>query len=295
MRPIDLSKLRLFYEIARENNLTRAAEKLNMTQPGLSRILTIFEDRIGTKLFERLPKGMRLTPQGERLYEYTKKILEEHNAFERRFFNNKDLMIGELKIITYPFVGSEWLIPNLKQFIESNPELDIQIRVKSDNLNLSEADVILATFMHHQRHLIQKPLFSARNQLFASKEYLKKYGIPQKPEDLNHHRLITYSANHYYLDNRSSNLVINAGLVEDQLPRESSLKIDSLRGLINSALQGYGIVELPDYSIVLNSGLEVVLPEVHGDDIPLYYIYAENRKFSKKINKLYEYLSKKKK
>lgn len=295
MRPIDLSKLRIFYEIAGEGNLTRAADKLNISQPALSKSLRMFEDQIKTKLFERIPGGMHLTPQGERLYEYAKKVLDEHNAFERQFFDNRDLIAGELKIITHPFVGAEWLIPNLKQFINSHPELDIKIRLGTDNLNLSEADVVMATFIPHQRHLIQKPLFSARNHLFASKEYLKKYGVPQKPEDLNHHRLITYCETNFYLSNRSSNLVINAGLKEGQLPRKSSVEIDSLRGLINSALQGYGIVELPDYSIILNSGLEIVLPEIHGEDIMLYYIYPESRKFSKKIIKLYDYLSKKKK
>jgi DNA-binding transcriptional LysR family regulator len=78
-------------------------------------------------------------------------------------------------------------------------------------------------------------------------------------------------------------------------PRKSSIEIDSLQGMINSALAGYGITELPNYSVVLNSELKMVLPEIYGEDIIIYYIFMNNRKNSKKISKLYEFLIKDKK
>ena len=110
MNPIELSKLKMFYEIAREGNMTRVAKKLHTSQPALSRVLKAFEDRIQAKLFERVAGGMRLTPQGERLYVHAKKILEEHEAFERQFYENEEEISGEIKIIATHFVGSEWLV-----------------------------------------------------------------------------------------------------------------------------------------------------------------------------------------
>lgn len=288
---MDLSKLRLFYVVAQEGNLTRAANRLNISQPALSKSIADFEDRLNVKVFYRVRHGMELTPQGERLYAYAKKVIQENEVFVRQFYDYQDVIEGDLKIITYPFVGAEWLIPNLKSFIKAYPEVDIKIRLEVDDPNLTEADVIIAAYISNQSYLIQKPLFSARTQLFASKEYLKKYGIPQTPTDLDNHRLITYRGN-YSSATRGIDIVINTGVNSWEPPRTSSIEIDSLQGMINSALAGYGIAELPNYPVVLNSELKMVLPELHGEDIIIYYIFMENRKKSKKISQLYEHLIK---
>lgn len=294
MRSLDLSKLRLFYIVAQEGNLTRAANRLNISQPALSKALADFEDRLNVKVFYRVRHGMELTPQGERLYVYAKKVIQENEAFVRQFYDDQEIIEGDLKIITYPFIGAEWLLPNLKGFIKAFPEVDIKIRLESESPNLTEADVIIAAYIPNQPHLIQKPLFSARTHLFASKEYLKKYGIPQTPEDLDNHRLITYRGN-YSSATRGIDIVIKTGMSAWEPPRKSSIEIDSLQGMINSALAGYGIAELPNYPAVLNSELKMVLPEIHGEDIIIYYIFMDNRKNSKKISKLYEFLIKEKK
>lgn len=289
MSPIDLSKLRLFYEIARENNITHAAEKLNMTQPGLSRILTAFEDRIGTKLFERLPKGMRLTPQGERLYEHAKKILAEHDTFERQFFDKEEEISGEIKIVTTPFVGAEWLVPNLAGFLSKHPKVKIKVLLRNDNLDLNEGDITICFYKPDQPNFIQEHLFMANIRLFASATYLKKFGKPEKPEDLDHHHLITYKGN-YYSSYGSTNWILNVAREKDTLPRESYFEIDSLQGMFNSALHGLGITELPDYTKIINSELIDVFPELEGPKTHMYYIFSEKRKLSKKINTLLKYL-----
>lgn len=294
MRPIDLSKLRIFYEIAREGNMTRAAEKLRIAQPSLSRTLLAFETRLKTKLFDRIPGGMRLTPQGERLFAHTKKMLEEHDAFERQFFDKEDEIEGEIKIVTTAYLGSEWLAPCLKEFLKKHPKIHIQILIRSENIHPAEGDVAICTFIQHQPHLIQKPLFTAYTRLFASQSYLNKFGVPCSPEDLDNHQLITYKGNHYSAYG-STNWILNVGNRPGASSRKSYFDIESLHGTINSAIQGYGIVEFPDYSKVFELGLKQVMPELVGPEINIYYVFSQSRKTSKKLNLLYEFLSKQKK
>lgn len=285
MRPIDLSKLRLFYEIAREGSMTRAAEKLNTVQPALSRSLLMLEDRMKTKLFDRTPGGMRLTPQGERLYIHAKKILEEHDAFERQFYEKEGEIEGEIKIITTPFVGAEWLVPTLTGFLDKHPKINIKILLRSEYINFSEGDVAILTQLPQQSNLVQKILFAARVRLFASPKYLQKFGTPQNVEDLEHHQLITYRGN-YYSSYGSTDWLLS--LVKTS--KKSYFEIDSLAGMLSSALQGFGIVELPDYSVVLNSGLIEILPDIKGPETGIYYIFDKERQKSKKINILFDYL-----
>ncbi len=73
-----------------------------------------------TRLLERTPKGMQLTPQGERLFIFAKQVFELTDSFEKVFHEKENEISGELKIITTPFVGTEWLIPNLEKFLKNS-------------------------------------------------------------------------------------------------------------------------------------------------------------------------------
>lgn len=290
MRSMDLSKLRLFYAIAQEGNVTKAAEKLNITQSALSKSLSDFEDRINTKLFERFSKGMRLTPQGERLYFYAKKTFEEQEAFEKIFYEIEDEIEGELRVLTTPYVGTNWLVPHLKGFLKKYPKLTIKIILSDEEIkSLNDSDVAICGFIPHHPHLTQEPLFTLAIRLFASTEYLKEFGTPQIPEDLDYHRII-YNEEKYM---PYGNWILNVGHSISAPPRKPYIQIYSLHGMINSALHGLGIIEAPNLTSVLNSGLEEVLPEISGPQVPYYYIYFENRKKSKKINALFRYLVRK--
>jgi len=278
--------------VAREGNMTRAAEKLNISQPSLSDSIAALEHNLKTKLFERLQRGMRLTAQGEQLYAYAKQVMELTDSFEKFFYEKEDEIEGEIKIITTPFVGSDWLVPHLKSFLKKHPHITAKVLLRSDNIELAEGDVAICRSLPHQPNFIQKPLFSTCIRLFASKEYLKEFGSPQTLADLDNHRLITYKGN-YSSSYGSTNWILNVGRQEFSLPRKSYFEIDSLHGMINAALQGFGIVELPDHSPILRSGLIEVLPGIQGEKIDMYFIFPEIRKASKKINLLLKHLANK--
>ena len=287
---MDLELLKRFYIVAQEGTVWRAADRIHVAQSAVTRSINLFEHQMKTRLFERTPKGMQLTSQGERLFIFAKQVFELTDSFEKIFHEKENEISGEIKIITTPFTGTDWLIPNLKGFLEKYPDVNIKILQKTDNFDPSEADVLICRLLPYQPQLIQNPLFTCQIKLFASPSYLRKFGEPKTIDDLNQHRLITYKGN-YYSSYGTSNWVLNVGIKEGQASRKSYLEIDSLTGMLNSALQSYGIAELPNLPTVLNSGLIEVLPELDGPCVELYYIFPEKRKNSKKINLLFEYLS----
>ncbi|WP_032112857.1 LysR family transcriptional regulator [Candidatus Paracaedibacter symbiosus] len=290
MRPLDLSKLRLFYEIARQRNMTRAAEKLNVSQPALSQALADLEYNLKSKLFHRLSRGMSLTVQGERLFVFAENIMQQTESFEKSFHEKGEEIAGEIKIATLPFLGSGWLIPHLAEFLEKYPKINPKIFRRSENIDFTKTDIAILPLIPHQPDLIQHHLFTVQGQLFASPAYLEEFGRPQTLEELDHHQLITYGEN-YSSPYGSPNWLISLGRTSIDQFRKSYFEINSIHGMWRSAQEGLGIAELPNYSTILDSGLEKVLPDTVGLETSIYYIFPKGREKSKKINLLLEYLS----
>lgn len=77
---MSLTQLEYFVAIAEEGHVGRAAERLHISQPPLSRQLRRLEDELGAALFERTPRGMTLLPAGERLLHHARRVLAEVDA-----------------------------------------------------------------------------------------------------------------------------------------------------------------------------------------------------------------------
>jgi DNA-binding transcriptional LysR family regulator len=296
MRRIDLSKLRAFYTVAREGSMTKAAAKMNVSQPSLSVLIGDLEHNVRAKLFERIPQGVRLTPQGERLFIHAKKLVDEHEAFEKVFFEQEDEIEGELKIVTTPYLAAEWLVPRINKFLKNNPKIKMRVIVREDrDIYIEEGDIaIFSSPVRYQPHLIQHHLFPTHLRLVASPTYLKKYGIPEKPQDLDFHQLITYGGTGYnpYGDYC---WILTVGKGVNGAPRESYFQTNSLQALINAAVCGYGIAEVPDFPGVLRPELIEIMVDKDAPKFDVNFIFHEKLKNSKKIKQLLRYLQKEEK
>ena len=115
---INMEYYKIFYYVAKEGSFTKAGEELCVSQPAVSQSIKLLEENLGTKLFIRVPKGVKLTPEGEALYSYVKRGYEYIKLGEEQFHKMLDLEHGEIRIGASDMTLQFYLLPYLERFHE---------------------------------------------------------------------------------------------------------------------------------------------------------------------------------
>ncbi len=284
-------KLKTFYYVAKFKSFTKTGQHLNISQSAISRQIIDLEYQAGHQLFKRLQKGLVLTRQGQLLYQNVEKMF----AFsELAFTQIQDERLepqGDLSIGANVGLVDTWLYIIIPDFLKLYPKINLSIFSKDGHLDVEslEVHVALQPYLPDQSELIQNPLTSWNRRLYASKEYLQKYGTPQTVEDLDYHRLIGFGPEKIHLfDNINWHLKLNGKKSKGQKPYISA---NSLRALFHFGSSGFGIISFSQESPLLRgSQLVEVLPEIAGPSFDIYFTYPIQLKGIKKIEVLEEYL-----
>lgn len=157
---MDLHKLRTFAIVAAEGNITRAARRLSTSQPAISKQLGELEQALGTALFHRLPRGVRLTEAGHVLQRHAARIFASESAAEAELAELSGLTRGRLSIGASTTIGS-YLIPHVfSAFHREYPEVKLE-------LEIANTSVIQAMVLDDRIDLGLTEGFGAREQLVA--------------------------------------------------------------------------------------------------------------------------------
>ncbi len=124
MSRIPLHPLQGFLTAARLRNLSRAAESLHLTVSALSHQIRALEERLGQRLFNRGPRGITLTADGERLHD----AVAVHFAAIERALQPATRRDDVLTLSLLPSLASSWLVPRLPQFLAKHPQLEINLQ-----------------------------------------------------------------------------------------------------------------------------------------------------------------------
>lgn len=128
---IDFELYRIFYEVAKIGNITKAAEELNISQPAISKQIKSLEDQLGGQLFVRTKRGVVLTEEGKEFYKYISQAVEFITSAENKFTDLINLDIGCIKIGVSVTLTKEFLLPYLEKFHSLYPKINIEIATGS--------------------------------------------------------------------------------------------------------------------------------------------------------------------
>jgi DNA-binding transcriptional LysR family regulator len=124
---INFELYRVFYVVANNGNITKAAEELHISEPALSKSIKNLEEQLGGQLFVRTKRGVVLTEEGKEFYHYIKEAMEYISNAENKFSDLINLETGHLRIGTSTTLTKEFLLPYLEKFHYQYPNITIEI------------------------------------------------------------------------------------------------------------------------------------------------------------------------
>jgi DNA-binding transcriptional LysR family regulator len=287
---MDWDKLRIFHAAALAGSFTRAGESLDMSQSAVSRQVSALEQELGAPLFHRHARGLILTEEGELLMRAAREIMLRLQDVQSRLADSRGQPSGTLRVTTTVGLGSTWLASRLNEFVDLYPGIHLELILDDSELDVSmrQADVAIRLRAPTQPDLIQRKLFTVHFHVYASPDYLKRFGEPQTVNELDEHRIVVFGENApTYL--KGLNWLCVAGR-EAGSPRPAALSVNSVVAIRRAIENGVGIAMLPDYLVGSDSRLTAILT---GNEVPsfdCFFVYPEEMRDSARVTVFRDFL-----
>jgi LysR family transcriptional regulator, glycine cleavage system transcriptional activator len=230
-----------FEAAARTLSFTKAAEELFITQSAVSRQIKALEDNLGLKLFERRPRSLTLTENGQALYRIATDVLDHLQSATDRL--RAETRGRQLSLTTTTGFASLWLIPRLRRFTKLHPDIDVRISATTDALNLERSLIDLAIRYCRPEAVPEGAvrLFGEEMIPVCSRALLSDKARPLKrPQDLEHHTLLHFDyagAENMYIDWGTWLTALGIG----ELKSAGALHFSQYEQMIQAATSGQGV------------------------------------------------------
>lgn len=174
---INLEHYRIFNQVAKYQSITFAAESVFLTQPAVSQSIRQLELSLGCSLFIRSSKGVRLTPEGENLYFYTKRGIDEIEKGEKVLLQMRNLESGELHIGASDMTLKLYLLSYLEEFHKKYPKIKMHVDNKTTPetiLNLQDGKIefgVVTSPVPNENGLSVYPVCEIQDIFIAGSQY----------------------------------------------------------------------------------------------------------------------------
>ena len=172
-----------------------AGEKLGIAKSMLSRRVSELEKRLGVQLLQRTTRRQSLTEAGREFHQRALQILADLNEAEQVVADKQCQVSGKIRLALPLGLGASQLAEPISQFMDDNPEIEIEIDLNDRQIDLIEENIDLAIRVGdlEDSSLIARKLASVHFAICASPEYLDRFGEPQHPAELSAREVLVYS------------------------------------------------------------------------------------------------------
>lgn len=277
MMNLTLRQLRYFEAVARHGHFGRASEACAISQPALSMQIRELEVTLGTSLFERSARQVRLTAFGEALAQRVRDILRSVDELGDLARASRDRLVGRLRLGVIPTVAPYLLPTVIARLNQSNPDVELQVRETVTSKLLYELaegrlDTAIVALPVSEPSLTEVMLFS---EAFVLVRHAEDAGRPvPDPDMLRELQLLLLEEGHCFRDQALSFCGLGSAR-----PREL-LDGSSLSTLVQMVGAGIGVTLIPEMAVAVETRSAPVSIARFGDPQPVRSIGMVWRKSS---------------
>lgn len=165
---------RIFAELARCGSLSETARSLRVDHTTVARRVSALEEALGLRLFDRLPRGYVLTPEGAGVVERMGSLEDAVFAIERYARGQGSALAGMVRISAPPFLASHLIAPRLKPFHDAHPGVEIELvgEVAAARLSRHEADIAVRLSRPAESGLVARKAGTLAYGLYGARDYV---------------------------------------------------------------------------------------------------------------------------
>ncbi|UUA71314.1 LysR family transcriptional regulator [Cellvibrio sp. QJXJ] len=280
-------RVEAFIAVVRFGSFAAAARELQVSNSHVSRLVSQLEQQLGTQLLYRTTRQIRLTDAGQLYYDSCRHLFDGLREAESLLQHHQGQPTGLLKITAATTFGDRYIAPLVNDFQLLYPQLKVQMYFSNRQVELIEEGFDLAIRMGVMREstLIAKRLCDRREYIVGSPTYLARVSAPQTLTDLERHNCLVGTRGYWLLS--------DGGQCKD-LQVRGNWQANSGPALLDAALKGLGLAQLPDYYVdefLADGRLVKVLDDYRFNDAGVWVVYPQQRHLAPKVRLFIDFLA----
>lgn len=284
-----ISDLDIFARVARTGNMSAAGREMGLSPAVVSKRVSLLEERLGARLFQRTTRQLTLTETGEGYYKRVVDILSLVEEAEDFVSRRNTRPRGLLKVTAPTSFSRKHIARYLPEFFAKYPDIELDLHLTDNMIDIigDGFDVAIRIGELEDSSLVARKLAPDTRVICASQSYLDKAGTPLTLADLEKHNCLSAGAQDYW------RLEGPDGQVQHRL--KGNLRSNSAEFVREALLAGLGIGLRGTWDVgqeLLNGKLKVVLPQYQGSsNVAIYAVYPCREFLPEKVNVFIEFLS----
>jgi DNA-binding transcriptional LysR family regulator len=283
----DLIDVLAFVRVVETGSFARAAERIGLSKPVLSRRVARLEARLGARLLTRTARGAHPTGVGQAYYERASAILADLEAAREVVAEAATRIAGPIRLSAPLSFGIAHLAPALTDFAQAHPEVELDVEFEDRNVDLVGGGYDLAVRIGAlaDSSLVARRIAPVRKHVLASPAYLKTRGRPDRPADLAGHDALVYGNEQWRF---------RVGERWETIRVDARMRANNGEMLRAAAEAGLGLCILPSFiaaPAIERGGLEPLLMNFPLEEGALHAVMPPGRAVTARVRALVDFLA----
>ena len=282
----DLVDVLAFVRVAETGSFARAAQRMGLSKPVVSRRVARLEAQLGARLLTRSARGAQPTDIGQAYYARAANILAELDAAEEVVAEAVTQVAGAIRLTAPLSFGITHLAPALSEFAVAHPKIELDVSLEDRTVDLTAGGYDLAVRIGQLKDsaLIARRIAPIRKSVVASPAYLDRRGRPKQPSDVVGHDVLLYAYEQWRF---------RVGARWETARVSPVMRSNNGDMLLAAAAAGRGLVMLPSFiaaPAIAAGTVEVVLRDYPLEEGALHAVMPPGRATTARVRALVDFL-----